>query len=178
MSRKLFGFERLEEEAVERTRANLQFVRDNGEGDTPIEKLFFAALVVVSEWGHRVHNNVSFGPLEKRGSLYETEVVHGDPLTWIYVSPQVQLPDWRVDFLISVVEPNGSRESPTWHELIVECDGHDFHERTKLQAAKDRSRDRSAQLGGRIILRFTGSELWRDPVACADEVLQWADNYT
>ena len=46
--------------------------------------------------------------------------------------------------------------------IAVECDGHEFHEKTKQQAARDKARDRD---------RFTGSEIWKDPGACADEVL-------
>ena len=30
-------------------------------------------------------------------------------------------------------------------QVVVECDGHDFHERTKEQAANDRERDRGLQ---------------------------------
>lgn len=39
---------------------------------------------------------------------------------------------------------------------VIECDGHEFHERTKRQAARDRSRDRAIQAFGYRIFRFTG----------------------
>ena len=55
-------------------------------------------------------------------------------------------------------------------EIAVECDGHDFHERTKEQAKSDRSRDRAVQAAGLKILRFTGSEIHNDPFGCAAEV--------
>ncbi len=55
--------------------------------------------------------------------------------------------------------------------LAIEADGHDFHERTKDQAAHDRRRDRVLQSAGWIVLRFTGAEIWRDADACAGEVL-------
>lgn len=54
-------------------------------------------------------------------------------------------------------------------EVIVECDGHEFHERTKHQAQRDRSRDRELQRSGYRVFRFTGSELFKDPFACAKE---------
>jgi hypothetical protein len=54
--------------------------------------------------------------------------------------------------------------------LGIECDGHDFHERTKEQAAKDRSKDRVLKVRGLDIIRFTGSEITRDPGRCAAEV--------
>lgn len=55
--------------------------------------------------------------------------------------------------------------------FLIECDGHDFHERTKEQAARDRSRDRYALTRRRYMMRFTGSEIWRNPFGCADEVI-------
>jgi hypothetical protein len=53
--------------------------------------------------------------------------------------------------------------------VAVECDGHDFHDRTKEQASSDRARDRSLQSAGWIVARFTGRDIRRDPAACARE---------
>jgi very-short-patch-repair endonuclease len=54
--------------------------------------------------------------------------------------------------------------------VVIECDGHDFHERTKEQARHDRRRDRWMQGQGVAVFRFTGSEIFRNPEACATEV--------
>lgn len=54
----------------------------------------------------------------------------------------------------------------------IECDGHDYHERTKEQAAKDRSKDRILKVRGLEIIRFTGSEINRDPARCVAEIDQ------
>ena len=54
----------------------------------------------------------------------------------------------------------------------MECDGHDFHERTKAQAAHDKTRDRALQARGLKVLRYTGSEIWADPFGCALDVLE------
>lgn len=54
--------------------------------------------------------------------------------------------------------------------IVVEADGHDFHERTKEQARKDRSTDRWLQEHGWTVLRFTGSEIYADAGACADQI--------
>lgn len=57
----------------------------------------------------------------------------------------------------------------------VEIDGHDFHEKTKAQARTDRQRERwiirhpHAEIDA--VLRFTGSEIFADPVRCAEEAL-------
>lgn len=61
-----------------------------------------------------------------------------------------------------------------WRRLVVECDGHEYHERTKKQAKRDRSRDHRATLDGYDCFRFTGSEIWCDPWGCAEQISEWA----
>jgi very-short-patch-repair endonuclease len=55
-------------------------------------------------------------------------------------------------------------------KLIVECDGHDWHEKTKAQAQRDKARDRYCVRVGWKVLRFTGSEIVRNADGCAEEV--------
>lgn len=62
--------------------------------------------------------------------------------------------------------------------VAVEVDGHDWHERTKEQAERDKSRDRLLQAAGWQVFRFTGSEVWRAPDRCAQEVLKLWENKT
>lgn len=81
-------------------------------------------------------------------------------------SPQVQCGPYRVDFLF-VVESFSDKP----FLVAVECDGHDFHERTKEQAQRDKSRDRELAAMGVQVLRYTGSEITRNARACVIEVL-------
>lgn len=176
-----FGFDLLEEQAIEAaseiasiTVGVLQ-TRD-GIGDTPIERLFYCALCAYVRFsGDPVFTNVAMPPPEYLRSSLERDQEGAT----LYLQRQVQIKDvGRVDFVVyapSWVSTGGEDElQAQWHELIIECDGHEFHERTKEQAAKDRSKDRSAQLAGYKTFRFTGSELWRDPWKCAAEVVAWA----
>jgi very-short-patch-repair endonuclease len=78
----------------------------------------------------------------------------------VKIEPQARVGKYRVDFLLRI-----GTES-----IIVECDGHNFHERTKEQAAKDRKRDRDLQSDGFKVMRFTGSEIWNDADSCYREV--------
>ncbi len=125
--------------------------------ESPIEALFFTAL--------RNAISVGFAP-----SLSHTVIYIKTPKkrektkeNILCVERQVQIGSYRVDFLIwCPLKPE--------RMMVVECDGHDFHERTKEQAAKDRSRDRALQSQGYEVFRFTGSELYRDPLGCAQEV--------
>ena len=54
--------------------------------------------------------------------------------------------------------------------LAVEVDGHQWHEATQRQVQSDKSRDRKLTAAGWQVLRFTGSEVYRDAAACVREV--------
>lgn len=56
-------------------------------------------------------------------------------------------------------------------KVAIECDGHEFHEKTKEQAARDKARDRELISSGYTVLRFSGSEIWADPLGCAHQAL-------
>ena len=81
------------------------------------------------------------------------------------VCPQFVIGPYRCDFAFLQFHPRG-----TTTRIIVECDGHDFHDRTKEQAQRDKSRDRFLQSRGWRVFRFTGSEIHRDAHKCVDEV--------
>ncbi len=71
--------------------------------------------------------------------------------------PQARFGPYRLDFLI---------ERDT-RQIGIEADGRDFHE-------ADRDAERDADLlarGMEVVLRFTGSEIWRDAAACAARVV-------
>jgi very-short-patch-repair endonuclease len=85
----------------------------------------------------------------------------------IFIGPQIQLEDRRVDFLAHLLFPKGS-----WF-LAIECDGHQYHVANKAQAAKDRRTDRAILIDGIPTMRFTGSEIWEDAMACVDEVIRY-----
>jgi REase_MTES_1575 len=59
--------------------------------------------------------------------------------------------------------------------VVVECDGHQFHERTVQQASKDRRRDRMLQRCGVPILRFTGTDVVRGSAEFAQEIADFID---
>jgi very-short-patch-repair endonuclease len=176
--KKLFEVDLLKEEIKTAINEAFDEYDDWAVGDTPIEKLFYAALYSKIKYDEtefiRVISPISDGMSE--ASIFD------DPASkrCLIVKSQVQIDDWRVDFVVHAWTygemPFGPRlgGKPRWRRLIVECDGHDFHERTKEQAAKDRSRDRAVSLAGYDIFRFTGSELWNSPWGCADQVYQWA----
>lgn len=120
---------------------------------SPIERLLLWSMVQ-RFWPYFF--GISFGGETSLNSFGCAEVVT--------IIPQAKIDRFRVDFLVEF--PMGDKAS----KVIVECDGHDYHERTKEQAAKDKSRDRALKMLGYDVLRFTGSEIWADPIKCATEV--------
>lgn len=83
------------------------------------------------------------------------------------VTPQKSIPPYRVDIFIEVTPPYQAAKP---FGFVIECDGHAFHEKTKEQAAADKARDRYfAGLGYRVF-RFTGSEIHKDAIGCAEQV--------
>ncbi|MFH1311980.1 MAG: DUF559 domain-containing protein [Candidatus Eisenbacteria bacterium] len=88
---------------------------------------------------------------------------------FLYIEPQATIGKYHVDFLLTHQSVLPDRVVET--KLVVECDGHDFHDRTKEQARKDRSRDRALQSFGYKVFRYTGSEIWADVFACAQEAV-------
>jgi very-short-patch-repair endonuclease len=82
----------------------------------------------------------------------------------LLIHPQYEWESYRIDFAFDAA----------WGKTVfVECDGHDFHERTKEQAERDRAKDRRIQEAGITIFRFTGSEIYRDPANCAEQVINF-----
>jgi len=76
----------------------------------------------------------------------------------------------RVDFVL--------RKRGTSVRLAVELDGHEWHEKTKEQSQRDKSRDRRLTRSLYTVVRFTGSETHIDPIGVANEVAQILDSLT
>ena len=73
---------------------------------------------------------------------------------------------FRTDISLSF----GDAEKRVMHLYAIECDGHEFHEKTKEQVRRDRERERYLMKKGYKVIRFSGSEIVEDPNECAREV--------
>lgn len=167
------GLNNLRAAAILHVENSLEEVFDEALGSSPIEKLFFTALKLQVHMGAVEYTRlveVTTADDEKLSMSYQ----HNIDEPSLIIRSQAQLEGWRVDFLIHAYDFARKGGPRGWRKLIVECDGHDFHERTKEQAAKDRSRDRQVQLDNYSVLRFTGSELYKDAWGCAEQVTYWA----
>lgn len=68
---------------------------------------------------------------------------------------------YRVDFLIPVIYKNQENIN-----FIIECDGYEFHQKTKKQVENDNKRMRDLQEAGYEIIRFSGTEIYHKPYKC------------
>lgn len=95
-------------------------------------------------------------PIEGVVYLCLKELQWGSPRTNSYemlFRPQVEIGSYRVDFLVKYKDL----------KIVIECDGHEFHEKTKKQVQKDKRRDRYLTKLGYKVLRYSGSELFSEP---------------
>lgn len=134
-------------------------ISEEGIFDSPIEAIF---------WSY-------FSAVDFIESLYE----HESGLT-LAPHPRIRCRDegtpareetYIPDFRIDAVNTDLSYEAMLYGcgelNVLVELDGHDFHEKTKQQVTYRNRRDRHLQAAGWKVLHYSGAELYRDPEAVA-----------
>ena len=57
-------------------------------------------------------------------------------------------------------------------KLIIECDGFDYHS-NKKQMTYDYKRENNLKLNGYDIIRFTGSQIYNDPMDCVKKIMKY-----
>jgi very-short-patch-repair endonuclease len=113
----------------------IKFLKASTDCESPIEKIMYMALQDLE---------IHFGSLN------------------ISITPQAQIDEYRVDFLV-VFQPKFQKDRCNkCLSIVIECDGHDWHEKTKEQAARDKKRDRELLKKNYLVIRFTGSEIVND----------------
>jgi len=123
---------------------------------SPIEDLFWIALSTMLA-AERIELNPAF---EEDWHPDGSPVYTGN----VCCRPQEKIGKYVVDFLLTYDIENQS-------EVVVELDGHDFHDKDKYQRAYEKARDRFLVREGYRVLHFTGSEVVKDPYKVAYEVL-------
>lgn len=153
---------------LERAATNLSSAYDLCE--SPIERAFLEALIIKSV-GRRYEITFPFDAEDGAAFL-------GDFPCSLKITPQWKLKKYRADFLLEFNTPNFGVDTSQniTRRVIVECDGHDFHEKTKDQAKRDKAKDRAITGSGIPVLRYTGSEIYSDPFKAAEETLEFLEN--
>lgn len=129
----------------------------DGGCQSPIEDLFYIACKALAESAYTAFDPE---PYEHNGTLF-----HG---IGVHLTSQFKVGNYRVDFMIT---QNGVGPSDVLTPVIVELDGHAFHDKDKKQRAYEKARDRFLVRAGFRVVHYTGSEVVADPFAVAHEVL-------
>lgn len=84
---------------------------------------------------------------------------------------------WSVQHQSPIATPSGGGRADfrltCWDvSIYIEIDGRPFHERSEDQGERDRQRDRLLIRDGHTVIRFMGSEVHRNPFACASEAIK------
>lgn len=87
-----------------------------------------------------------------------------EPGVDFFLTPQAKFGTYRADFCLWFVCGRSKGG------VVIECDGHDFHEKTKEQAARDKKRDREILKAGFPVMRFSGSEIFKDTPSCISQI--------
>jgi very-short-patch-repair endonuclease len=132
---------------------------------SPIEDLFYIAFNAMA---HSALEDINPNP---EYNQKENKII---PARGIYILPQARIGKFRVDFLIY---QNGIAPENYEVPVVVELDGHDFHDKDKTQRAYEKSRDRFLVKSGYKVLHFTGSEVVKDPYFVAYEALSMIGAY-
>ena len=96
---------------------------------------------------------------------------------YLYVEPQTEIEckngkKYRADFTIFYDEIC----NPLLKEdflLDIECDGYEFHQKTKKQVKNDNQREYDLKMEGYEILRFSGTQIFENPERCAADILNY-----
>lgn len=130
---------------------DILFAWSENNADSPIEQRLLAEILFLSD-GYNIIEWDNF-PGRTPYEAFKT-----------YAWGQHKVGKYRADFMFSV-NCNGTSKL-----IAVECDGHDFHEKTKEQAKHDKARDRYFAKEDILVLRFTGSEIYNDAEKCGEEI--------
>lgn len=148
--------------------------RRNGSGcESPIEKRFLGEALVRNwdspdqyEWSRALDVFRKVAGREVLGCL----ILETEPGFLAVQLPMLER-ECRIDVALVVRRhERGPDFVESFQPIAVELDGHDFHERTRAQSERDKSRDRALQRAGWLALRFTGSEVHRNVKGCWDEL--------
>jgi hypothetical protein len=145
---------------AERWRQNMHATCVECGPESPIEDMFWIALNALCD-AHFIETNPE--PDDD-----------GRDKCGLYIYPQRTVGQYRVDFLLTFVgyvQGDANQLVIGSSSVIVELDGHDFHDKDKRQRSYEKKRDRDLQRAGYKVLHFTGSDVVKDPFSCAHEAM-------
>lgn len=119
--------------------------------DSPIEKIFLLVMEIY-KCTHNVHFEIH--------PQYEIQTEKGE-----YIA------DFLISFSDYYIATGYYPENNI--EIIIECDGHEFHEKTKAQVKRNNERDLALKKAGYEVLHFSGSQIYNDYAKCVSETAEY-----
>ena len=129
--------------------------------ESPIEDLFLIAVNAICQ----------AAIVEVDPSPYELPDGSIDFGRGVFIMPQRCIGKYRVDFCI---QQNKLCPDEIYTPVVVELDGHDFHDKDKRQRSYEKARDRFLVRSRYRVIHFTGSDVVADPFRVAHEALEMA----
>ena len=137
--------------------------------ESEIERLLVEPLLLVA---HGTGCSVSYHlPRQRPGGDYPEIGGH------ICIQPQYPVWSYRLDFVLTYTcteydsRLNSSGVIPRERQVAIECDGHDFHQKTPAQVGRDYTRDHMLQTLEYKVFRFNGSQITNDAYGCAEKAI-------
>lgn len=107
-------------------------------------------------------------------------VAYSEGYAGFWLEPQYEVrsrdesKSYYLDFAFLADEIDGMLDIKNPHfKLAIECDGHEFHEKTKEQVTHDNEREYDLKMQGFDVLRFSGSQIYNKPFRCAAQTLDF-----
>lgn len=123
--------------------------------ESPIEKILYVAMDFVYILREKEFENWNFMVFP------QAEVEHKSKT-------------YRVDFMVSMEKYEDKIQDVIQKDIVVECDGHEFHQKTKEQVKHDNEREMQIKLAGYDVLRFSGTQIYENPMKCANDIIDYA----
>lgn len=135
---------------------------------TPIEQIFIIAFAIYTAWyipddddpNKFIYNGIDCAFQSKE------EIEYGN---------KKYIADFSIDF--SQIEEYGYNDYLSEHpymskfKYIIELDGHEYHS-TKKQRNNDYERENNLKELGYNVIRFTGSQVFNNPLSCVDKMIK------
>ena len=122
---------------------------------SPIEQLLYCALYAIRE--------LNFIPISEPYHNLKGEI----EIRGLGIIPQYEIGKYFCDFIVYFTSHSVDKT------IMVECDSQKFHERTENERRYEKARDRFFIQKGYKTFHYTGSEIVKDPMKIALEIISY-----
>ena len=130
---------------------------------SPIEQIFLVAFIIYDAW-YLIGNN-KYVRMAIDWALKEQHLIQYKDKKYIA--------DFAIDFNLIDEDDEEYLLDKTYlrkHKYVIELDGHDYH-KTKQQMSADYERENNLKELGYSVIRFTGSQVYNNPLSCVDKMI-------